>query len=44
MLYANVSSQDKTLKIYEGLYHEILNEPEQDEVKTDMIAWLDAHV
>jgi len=44
MLYANVSSQDKTLKIYEGLYHEILNEPEQDEVKTDMIAWLDAHI
>ncbi len=44
MLYTNVSSSDKTLKIYEGLYHEILNEPEQDEVKTDMINWLNAHI
>ena len=44
MLYDQVSSSDKTLKLYEGLYHEILNEPEQDQVKADMIAWLDAHV
>ncbi|MBT4035970.1 MAG: alpha/beta hydrolase [Candidatus Marinimicrobia bacterium] len=44
MLYANVSSKDKTLKIYEGLYHEILNEPEQDEVKTDIINWLNTHI
>lgn len=44
MLYANVSSEDKTLKIYEGLYHEILNEPEQDEVKKDIISWLNAHI
>jgi len=43
MLYDTVSSQDKTLKLYKGLYHEILNEPEQDQVKADMIAWLDAH-
>ena len=44
MLYANVSSTDKTLKIYAGLYHEILNEPEQDQVKADIINWLNAHV
>ena len=44
MLYEKVSSEDKTLKLYEGLYHEILNEPEQDMVKADIIAWLDAHV
>jgi acylglycerol lipase len=44
MLYEKVSSQDKTLKLYEGLYHEIFNEPEQDQVKADMIAWLDSHV
>jgi len=44
MLYANVSSADKTLKIYEGLYHEILNEPEQDEVKKDIIDWLNTHI
>ncbi len=44
MLYDKVSSSDKTLKLYDGLYHEILNEPEQDQVKADMIAWLDAHI
>ncbi|MEH6589005.1 MAG: lysophospholipase [Halioglobus sp.] len=36
----NVSSQDKSLKIYPGLYHEIINEPEKDQVFADMDAWL----
>jgi alpha-beta hydrolase superfamily lysophospholipase len=36
------SSTDKTLKLYDGLYHEILNEPEQDEVIADIVAWLQA--
>jgi len=44
MLYENVSSPDKTLKIYDGLYHEIHNEPEQDEVIADMVKWLDVHI
>ena len=30
-----------TLKIWDGLYHEIHNEPEQDEVFKVMVAWLD---
>lgn len=34
---------DKTLKVYEGLYHEVLNEPERDKVIADVVAWLDAH-
>lgn len=29
-LYENASSPDKDLKTYEGLYHEILNEPERE--------------
>lgn len=36
-------SEDLTLIIYPGLYHEILNEPEQDEVIAEIIAWLQAH-
>ena len=36
----NASSQDKTLKIYDGLYHEILNEPERDDVIDDITKWL----
>jgi alpha-beta hydrolase superfamily lysophospholipase len=32
-----------TVHIYEGLLHEPHNEPEKDEVLTDIVAWLDAH-
>lgn len=35
-------STDKTLKLYEGLYHEVLNEPERGQVMADIAAWLDA--
>ncbi len=41
-LYRRASSSDKTLKMYEGLYHEILNEPERDVVLEDIASWLDA--
>jgi alpha-beta hydrolase superfamily lysophospholipase len=36
------SSHDKTLRLYDGLYHEILNEPERERVLADIGAWLDA--
>lgn len=38
-LHSRISSTDKTLKIYPGLYHEIFNEPEQEEVFADVLAW-----
>ncbi len=34
------SSHDKTLHIYPGLRHEILNEPEQDAIIDEIVAWL----
>lgn len=40
MLYARVSSKDKTLKLYHDLYHEIFNEPEHKQVLADMESWL----
>lgn len=43
-LHAGVGSRDKTLKVYDGLFHEIFNEPERDRVIADMIAWLDARL
>ena len=43
LVYAQLVISDKTLKSYEGLYHEVLNEPEKDQVIADVIAWLDAH-
>lgn len=44
MLFDGVRSQDKTLKVYEGLYHEIYNEPEHDEVLADVEGWLEKHL
>lgn len=38
--YDECSSEDKTLKIYDGLYHEIMREPEKDEVVQDIIDWI----
>jgi acylglycerol lipase len=43
MLHTQLVVTDKTLKVYQGLYHEVLNEPERDQVIADLIAWLDAH-
>lgn len=42
-LYEGASSEDKTLKIYPELYHEIINEPEREMVLVDMSIWLDQH-
>ncbi len=43
-LYDHVGSQDKTLKIYPGLYHEIFNEPERGEIFAEVLAWCDQHL
>jgi alpha-beta hydrolase superfamily lysophospholipase len=37
-------SSDKTLKMYDGLYHEIFNEPEKELVLGDLSDWLKAHL
>jgi alpha-beta hydrolase superfamily lysophospholipase len=43
-LYHAVGSADKTLQLYEGYYHEILNDVGRDRVLSDMEAWLTAHL
>ncbi len=43
LIHDRVGSADKTLKLYEGLFHEIFNEPEKRQVHDDLVAWLDAH-
>jgi acylglycerol lipase len=40
MLYEKAGSEDKTLKIYDGLYHETFNDPERGRVLEDMENWL----
>lgn len=43
-LYREAGSADKTIKVYGGLYHEIYNEPEHEQVLGDVGAWLEARV
>lgn len=43
-VYDRAGSPDKTLKMYDGLWHEIFNEPERDHVIDDLTAWLQSHL
>ena len=43
-LHGHISSTDKTLKIYPDLYHEIFNEPEREQVLSDVLQWCDNRV
>lgn len=43
-LYDHASSTDKELKLYEGMYHEILNEIKRDETLADIEAWMNKHI
>jgi alpha-beta hydrolase superfamily lysophospholipase len=40
MVHDGAGSRDKTLKLYDGLFHEIFNEPEREQVVRDLAAWL----
>nr|CAB3477981.1 unnamed protein product [Digitaria exilis] len=45
-LYEKASAKDKTLKLYEGAYHSILEGEPDDRISTaisDIISWLDSH-
>jgi len=38
-----IGSKDRTFRPYEGLYHEIYNEPEREQVTADLLGWLAMH-
>ena len=44
LLYERAGSKDKTLKLYDGFYHEIFNEPEHKQVMADVEVWLTKHI
>ena len=44
LLYEKISSEDKTLKLYDGFYHEIFNEPGREQVSKDMEGWLNTRL
>jgi acylglycerol lipase len=43
LIHDRIGSQDRTLRLYEGFYHELFNEPagERDRPLDDLAAWLD---
>ncbi|KAL5079423.1 hypothetical protein RYX36_007844 [Vicia faba] len=43
-LYKEASSSDKSMKLYEGFSHDLLFEPEREEIAKDLIQWLNSRV
>lgn len=41
MLYDQAKSTDKSIKMYDGLFHELVNEPEKETVMKDMLSWIE---
>jgi acylglycerol lipase len=42
--YERVGSTDKTLKLYEGHFHDLLNDIDKEVVMADIQSWLDARI
>ncbi|CAA3009512.1 monoglyceride lipase-like [Olea europaea subsp. europaea] len=43
-LYGEASSSEKTIKLYEGFLHDLLFEPEREEIKNSIISWLNSRL
>jgi alpha-beta hydrolase superfamily lysophospholipase len=43
-LFEQISSTDKELKVYPGRFHEAHNDFGREEVLSDIVRWLDAHL
>jgi alpha-beta hydrolase superfamily lysophospholipase len=42
--YDNVGSEDKALKLYEGHYHDLLNDIDREIVMADILAWVNERI
>lgn len=42
--YDHAGSKDKTLKLYEGHFHDLLNDVGKEGVMADLVGWIDAHI
>ncbi len=43
-LVRRARTADRQLLLYRGLYHDLLHEPEREQVMTDLEQWIDAHM
>jgi alpha-beta hydrolase superfamily lysophospholipase len=44
MIVQRAGSDDKSIIRYDGLYHELLNEPERERVLGDVVEWIEARI
>ena len=44
LFYDTAGSTDKTLKLYEGAYHDLLNDVDKEKVMADIRSWIDGHL
>ena len=44
LFYDTAGSEDKTLKLYEGHAHDLLNDFGKETVMGDILSWLEAHL
>ena len=42
--FDEAGSSDKTLKLYEGAYHDLLNDTDRSIVMSDVTTWIDSHL
>lgn len=42
--YDTAGSNDKPLKLYEGHYHDLLNDIDKEVVMSDILNWVDARI
>ena len=42
--YENAGSEDKTLKLYEGHYHDLLNDIGKEAVLADITSWIGSRI
>lgn len=43
-LFEKAGIKDVEVKLYQGMRHEILNEPGKQQVYDDVLAWIDRHI
>jgi acylglycerol lipase len=44
LFYEKAGSADKTLKLYDGYYHDLLNDLGKEQVMADIKGWIAAHL
>ncbi|MDQ3989229.1 MAG: lysophospholipase [Actinomycetota bacterium] len=44
LVHDGVASPDRTLRLCEGLWHEVMNEPERDEILDEIVGWISQRI